>query len=285
VFARVRALVRAVVPPFLPAFLPAFLPTLVRTIACAALLGIAATAQAGRSCEQRPIRPDTLDRSLGLAQRTAASLDASGARVVVLARAGQDLTRYGLTWSHLGIAYRDPTTGHWRIVHKLNHCATAVAHVYRQGLGEFFLDDLWRYEAGFVPLRADLEQRVIDTLVDDRRARQLHTAAYSVVAYPWAQRYQQSNQWAIETLALALDPAVRDRSTAQAWLQLHGYRPTTLRVGAVERLGARITSANVEFDDHPPERRFTGRIDSVTADSVFEWLQRSGLGTRLQRVR
>ena len=203
---------------------------------------------------------------------------------VVLARAGQDLSRYGLTWSHLGIAYRDPASAQWRVVHKLNQCATAEAHVYRQGLGEFFLDDPWRYEAAFVTLRPDLQQRILDAVADDRRTTQLHTRAYSMVAYPWARRYQQSNQWAIETLALALDPAVHDRRTAQAWLQLQAYQPTTLRLGTVERLGARITTANVEFDDHPPERRFTGRIDSVTADSVFEWLQRSGLGTPLRRV-
>jgi hypothetical protein len=42
-----------------------------------------------------------------LAERTARRLDASGAQVVVLARAGQDLGRYGLSWSHMGFAYRD----------------------------------------------------------------------------------------------------------------------------------------------------------------------------------
>ena len=44
-----------------------------------------------------------------LAARTAASLDDSGARVVVLARMSQNLSRYGLRYSHLGCAYREPT--------------------------------------------------------------------------------------------------------------------------------------------------------------------------------
>jgi hypothetical protein len=43
-------------------------------------------------------------------------------------------------------------------------------------------------------------------------------------------------------------------------------------------LGARMTMANVAFDDHPASLRFTGRIRTVTVDSVFAWLQRSGLG-------
>ena len=89
------------------------------------LTGAVTPAHAGRSCEQRPLTATSLERGLSLAERTAKALDGSGARVAVLARAGQDLSRYGLAWSHLGLAYRDPGSGHWRVVHKLNHCATA----------------------------------------------------------------------------------------------------------------------------------------------------------------
>lgn len=65
---------------------------------------------------------------------------------------------------------------------------------------------------------------------------------------------------------------------AQAWLQLKAYEPTTLKLGAFTRLGARITAANLAFDDHPNEKRFADRIETVTADSVFAWLLRTGLG-------
>ena len=44
---------------------------------------------------------------MALALATERALDASGADVVVLARAGQDLSAYGLRYSHLGFAYRD----------------------------------------------------------------------------------------------------------------------------------------------------------------------------------
>jgi hypothetical protein len=57
-----------------------------------------------------------------------------------------------------------------------------------------------------------------------------------------------------------------------------GYRPSTLAIGPLTRLGGRVSAANVAFDDHPPEKRFTDRIETVTVDSVFDWLQRSGLG-------
>lgn len=78
---------------------------------------------------------------------------------------------------------------------------------------------------------------------------------------------------------------MRQREQAQAWLRLRDYRPTTLRLGALTRLGGRLTSANVAFDDHPGEKRFAGRIETVTVDSVFGWLERSGLGQPAQVVR
>ena len=201
-----------------------------------------------------------------------AGLDESGAQAVVLARAGRDLRRYRLRYSHLGFAYRDGNR--WRVVHKLNQCGSARAAVYRQGLGEFFLDDLFDYEAAVVVLKPEVQARLLPALWDNARLAQLNTPAYSIVAYPWAQTYQQSNQWAIEILAMSQDPAAVTRERAQAWLKLHGYQPTTLKLSTFERLGARITSANVAFDDHPNGKRFTDRIETVTVDSVFAWLNR-----------
>jgi hypothetical protein len=193
------------------------------------------------------------------------------------------LSEYGLRYSHLGFAYRD--TNGWRVVHKLNQCGSASASIYRQGLGEFFMDDLYRYEGALVIPTTEVQSRLWPALADNARVAQLHTPAYSVVAYPWAVTYQQSNQWAIETLAMTQDPAASTREQAQAWLKLQGYQPTTLHISAFKRLGARMTAANVAFDDHPNEKRFSDRIETVTVDSVFAWLNRSGLGGAVQVIR
>ena len=258
------------------------------------MFALAATsAHAGRSCKSKPPTVESVQGSLTLAQHTAARLDASGAQVVVLARAGQDLSAYGLRYSHLGLAYkdnaRDGQSGIWRVVHKLNQCGTAQAALYRQGLGEFFMDDLFDYEAAIVVLAPEVQARMLATLRDNAGVAALNTPAYSMVAYPWAQTYQQSNQWALETLAMtqmqqdAVGAATRER--AQAWLKFKGYEPTTLKISAFKRLGARVTAANVAFDDHPNEKRFSDRIETVTVDSVFAWLARSGLGSGVQVVR
>jgi hypothetical protein len=269
-------------------------------------LAIAATtvASAGQTCDAAPPDTTSMARALGLAERLQQSLDASGAQVVIVARAGQDLRKYGLNWSHLAFAYREDTPlpqtivgrfavlgqigapmtslslrqlsrGTWRIVHKLNQCGTADAAVFRQGLAEFFLDTPFRYEAAYVVPAPEVQAALMQVLPDDLRLVQWHTPAYSVVAYPWSTKYQQSNQWALETLAGSLDPAASTRERAQAWLHLHDYQPTVLHIDALTRLGGRVTRANVAFDDHPNAKRFSDHIETVTVESMFAWMQRT----------
>ena len=276
-----------------------------RLLVGALAITTAAAATAGQTCDAAP--PDTanMTRALGLAERVQRSLDASGAQVVIIARAGQDLRKYGLNWSHLAFAYREempapqapgyrstvlgatgaamvdglpaqrPPRSTWRIAHKLNQCGTAEAAVFRQGLAEFFLDTPFRYEAAYVVPNAEVQAALLPVLTDDQRLVQWHTPAYSVVAYPWSTRYQQSNQWALETLAGSLDPAASTRERAQAWLQLHDYQPTVLHIDALTRLGGRMTRANVAFDDHPNAKRFSDHIETVTVESMFTWMQRT----------
>ena len=250
-----------------------------------AAITLAPPARAGRSCEPRKSTVATVEQGLRLAQRTHEALEAAyareGVQLVLLARAGRDLTKYGLRWSHMGVAFRTrDASGRpaWRVFHKLHACGSDSADLYRQGLAEFFLDDLWRFEAAWIVPTPELQRRLLALLADDARAQRLHQRPYSIVAYAWGQRYQQSNQWVLETMALAQEPAASSRLRAQAWLQFQGYEPTVLRLGPLTRLGGRLTAANVAFDDHPDAKRFTDRIETVTVDSVFAWMQRSGLG-------
>lgn len=248
------------------------------------LLGVVLTAfvlttpaHAGRSCEDHPASKRMIEKGMTLAERTNAALDASGAQVVLLARAGQDLSKYGLRYSHLGWAYKGDD-GNWRIVHKLNTCGSAEASLYRQGLGEFFLDDPYRFEAAWVVPNDEVQRRLLPVLKDDKTVTALHIKPYSIVSYVWGTRYQQSNQWALEMLAVAMDGDIKSREQAQAWIKYKSYQPTTLRIDPLTRLGGRMSAANVAFDDHPNEKRFSDRIETVTVDSMFQWMTNSRLG-------
>jgi hypothetical protein len=255
----------------------------------AGLIALAPSAHGGQPCEPHRLSADELRQGLELAASTARALDAWGVRAAVIARVGQDLREHGLRYSHLGFVYRDDAAlggrGAWRVVHKLNECGSDRAGLYRQGLAEFFSDGLHAFEAGVVLPDTRVQAKLAAALRDDRGLARLHEPRYNMLAYPWSTRYQQSNQWAIETLAMVVEPGADTRECAQAWLRLRDYRPTTLKLSAAKRLGARIGSANIAFDDHPFERRMSGRIDTITVDSVFQWLERSGLGAAPRVVR
>lgn len=262
-----------------------------RLLAIAALAFATAAAHAGRPCEEKPPTTREIEQGLNLAQAAARQLDASGAQVVLLARAGQDLSKYGLQWSHLGFVYKDtsqqpaPNGGVWRVMHKLNHCGTDYAALYRQGLGEFFLDRPHRYDAAFVVLKPGLQQALLPVLTDNTRVARMNERRYSMVAYAFGTTYQQSNQWVLETLASAATPGINNRHDAQVWLKVQGYQPTDLHLSTLTRLGGRLTQANIAFDDHPSARRFTSHIDTVTVDSMFAWLQRVQLSDSPQLVK
>lgn len=246
----------------------------------AASLATVPAAQAGRSCEAHPPTTPSIENSLRLAEKTLASLNASGDKVVLLARAGQDLRKYGLRYSHLGLAWQVPEGqggSTWQVLHKLNECGTGAASLYRQGLGEFFLDDPWRFEAAWLAPTPQVQSQLLALLQDTGRSIKLHHKPYSLVSYAWGRKYQQSNQWVIETLAAAVEPGVTSREKAQALLQFRDYQPTPLTLGPLTRMAARATAANVAFDDHPNDKRFSDRIETVTADSVFDWLPRAQL--------
>ena len=118
-------------------------------------------------------------------------------------------------------------------------------------------------------------QAKLARLVATRTPVRLHEPHYNMLSYVYSTRYQNSNQWVLETLAAAAAPdgQVETRAEAQKWLRSIGFQPLTVEVPAAVRLGARMFRANVAFDDHPFERRMAGQIDTVTTDSVVRMVR------------
>src|SRR5688572_13158133 len=125
---------------------------------------LATTAWAGRACEDAKITPEVVRKSLNLAERTLNALEESGSRVALIARVGKDLSRYNLRYSHVGYALRDHPKGRWLVVHELNQCGTAESGIFVEGLGNFFLDDMFAYETAILFPGEETQQRLIAVL-------------------------------------------------------------------------------------------------------------------------
>lgn len=61
-----------------------------------------------------------------------------------------------------------------------------------------------------------LQAPLLALLNDPQCSVRLNARPYILVSYPWSIRYQQSNHWALETLASALEPGITHREQALA---------------------------------------------------------------------
>jgi len=234
---------------------------------------IAGGALAGQSCEPRQPKPAEIRAGLELAQKVHLHLEANGARAAVIARVGRDLSEYGLRYSHIGLALRDGERRRWRVLHLLNHCGRADSDLYEQGLGNFFLDDLFRFEALVLLPSVELQARLVEAVAQGA-ARGLHQPAYSLIAHPYSARYQNSNQWLLELVASAAAGTGSGRAAAQAQLARTDFEPSVLYLPPLRRLGARLFSVNTQFDDHSMEEWSSSRYKIVSAESVLSYLGR-----------
>ncbi|WP_428960027.1 DUF2145 domain-containing protein [Xanthomonas oryzae] len=253
-----------------------------------AALPLAATAAAPR-CVQRYPSPHATAAMFDMATSTAQALDTlPDAKVVLLARGGQDLSRYGLKHSHLAFAVRE-ADGIWRVRHLLNRCKSDASQLYVEGLSNFVGESAVSNDLRVGVLTPAVQQRLQAVLSDSGElAHRLHETRYSMVAYPFSTDYQNSNQWVLEVLAAALaadaqpPTVISDRHAAQAWLQAARYHPSILHLDVKQRVGARFVAANATTTDHPVGERVSGNYSVVTVESVFDFLhQRDALAQEL----
>ena len=254
---------------------------MLRAAAFALALCAGGGAYAGGACSEAPPTPESVRKGLQLALKTFEALEQSGEKLALIGRVGSDLSKHKLRYSHMGAVWRDHPKGRWMVVHMLNHCGTASGALYDEGLGNFFNDDPFAYETIIAFPGAESQERLIK-LLGTTLPDSLYQPSYNMVAYPWSTKYQNSNQWLVEVLAAAWAPEgnVFNRVQAQAWLKQAGYQPTLLRLGTFERLGGRMFRANIAFDDHPNELRFSDQIYTVTVESVMAFTKRFDPKTR-----
>jgi hypothetical protein len=157
----------------------------------------------------------------------------------------------------------------------LNHCATGDSDLFDDGPVNFFLERPFRYDAWvLVPSRAVQGElaRLLRAGVDAA----IHQPAYSAIAHPFSQRFQNSNQWLLELVALALEPeGPRTRAFAQQVLRRRGFEPERVRLGFFERVGARRMD-NVRLADHRRSELREGGYLYVSVASVARFLEQVG---------
>lgn len=236
-------------------------------------LATAGAAGAGQACEEKAPSAEAFRHGLRLAALVDARLSVIGEApaVAMLGRVGSDVSKYGLRYTHAGLAHRRSSGAPWTVLHKLNRCGSDRAELFEQGLGNFFLDDPHEYRALVLVLAPAVAAKVLQD-IDAGAAHRVDEPRYSVIANPFAHEFQNSNGWVLEFLAQALAPRRLDgRAEVQAWLRGR-FRPDRISVDPLQRLGATLFKANVAFFDHPARDRLSGHYSIVSVESVARWL-------------
>ena len=197
------------------------------------------------------------DRVLRFAGVVRRELEQSGARVALVARAGTDLSRFGLLYSHAGIALKDNPASPWAVRQLYYACDEARPRLFDQGVAGFALGaetpQRGHMSLVFLP---DADGALEKTALDKSLALSLLAGKYSANAYAFGTRYQNCNQWVAELLASAwgrLDRPDGAREQAQAWLRAQNYAAGPVRVPSHAMMFAGQFVPLLHMNDHPVE--------------------------------
>jgi hypothetical protein len=196
------------------------------------------------------------DRVLRFAAAVKDELARSGSSLALVARAGLDLSRFGLLYSHAGIALKNNPGGPWAVRQLYYACDESRPRLFDQGMSGFVLGAdapthghvallFPPFDASALLERAALDKPLALALLGDQ---------YSANAYAFGTRYQNCNQWVAELIAFAwgrLDPQDPARARAQAWLRAQGYAATPVNIPSHWLMFAGQFVPLVHVGDHP----------------------------------
>jgi hypothetical protein len=227
------------------------------------------------------------DRLLRFAAVVRETLTASGLPAAVVARSGLDLARFGLRYSHAGIALAAGAGSPWAVRQLYYDCAERRPRLFDQGLAGFVsgLDDPAVGHVSLLLLPEDAAQVLARAALDRPRALRLLAADYSANAHAWSLRYQNCNQWLAELMGTAFGglPDGPDlRARAQAWLRAEGYRPSAVDAGSHWLMFGAGFVPWLRLDDRPDDERHSLVFQVSLPESIEAWALRRWPGA--QRV-
>jgi hypothetical protein len=243
----------------------------------ATCLAAAPPAFAGTACETTEVGPAQLAAAADTARWTHAALEAGGGDVALLSRAGTDLSKYGLHYSHVAFVVRDHPDGPWTVVHLLNRCGTDRSALFAQGLVNYFADGLVAQDARIDWLAPPLAAQVAAALRGPV-PHAVHDARYNVISRPDVAGSQNSTEWVLDVLTAARLPpgTVADRAPVLARQRADGFVPDTLAIAYSRRVLGGLFSANADFGEHALATRVGGDYPVVTVRAILRHLEGRG---------
>lgn len=201
----------------------------------------------------------------------------AGARAFIIARQGRPEAQLpeGIRFTHTAIAiYSTITTDDGRelkgyAIHNLYQKAEQrdVSEVVQ----DFPVDFFWSVQslqAGILIPVPELQQALIELIArGDHLA--LHNPAYSVIANPFTDEYQNCTEFTLDIVNAAIYDTL-EMQRLKANTRAH-FQPTPIRENPFKLMLGGMLSADIKLDDHE------GPVKTATFTSIARYLQDNGL--------
>ena len=252
------------------------------------VLNACSTIVAENSCGATELTPLELQQTFGVGKDLEGALNRLNNEVIILARSGQDLEKYGIRYSHAAFMVKERSG--WQVYHLLNECPSSAGGLYQEGLGNFVQPAMVNTKLkgrsgsissenltfGYVIPSKQIQGHLKRILQDPKARSSVFEAQYSAVANPYNLLNQNSNGWILELYAMAeaktKGQTISNREEAQTWLKSNGYHGTELPASILKQRLAAIAVGNVSLKGHERADRYQGKLLINSGDSVLNYI-------------
>lgn len=248
------------------------------------LLGACSAIVAENSCGTTELDALEMQQTFAMGKDLEAALNRFNSDVVIVARSGQDLAKYGIRYSHAAFMVRDRQE--WQVFHLLNECPSSFGGLYQEGLGNFVMPAMVNAKLkngddstmtfGFAIPPKKVQANLKRLLQDSATRKSVFEREYSAVANPYNLINQNSNGWILEFYALAEAKAegkvLHNREEAQSWLKAHDYDGTELPASILKQRLAAMAVGNVSLKGHERSERYQGKLLINSGDSALNYI-------------
>lgn len=253
------------------------------------LLTACSTIVAENSCGTDALSVEEMRQTFVVGKNLESALNGLRAEVVVMARSGQDLAKYGIEYSHAAFMVKEREG--WNVYHLLNECPSSFGGLYQEGLGDFVIPAMMKDQLSDTTSSIEQSkaltfafaippqkvQRALKSLLQDNSARNsVFERNYSAVANPFNLINQNSNGWLLElyTVAEAQTEGVKltSREAAQKWLQAKNYQGSELPASILKQRLAAMVVGNISLKGHATSERYQGKLLINSGDSVLNYI-------------
>lgn len=240
----------------------------------------AAPAVAQDSSARAVVAHFTAPQAADFSKQVERDLAAKGARVAMVFRTGRPRDKlpegiaytHGALWVHRIIKTADGRSLNGYAVYNLyagdgDNWSRTESRLIQDYPFDFTRGSAVDDVAVIIP-SPEMQRRML-AVIDGPSYTRLHNPAYSLVANPWADKYQNCNNFMLNVVAAAAWET-DDLQRIKTNLRAH-YRPTVVKAGGLMRLFGPIADPRLRTDDQK------GPIRTATYESMSDFMKANGL--------